>query len=376
MIVSVKRKGILFTAALLIMSGITASAIDTQRFINPNITIFVDNKKLESDVEPFIKDDTTLAPARAVFEALGAQVDWQDNKCKVTKDGITVEIENGRTSIMVDNKEIYAGAASVIKDDRMMIPIRAVSEAFGDTVKWYGESRLVEITSKEQVQKQQEDEEEKIKREEAQNKPKVGIVYLNPEEDEYFAEKYAEDNAVIFDSSKWPEKNCEAYEQGVKISTHSESEPVFNDIKLTGGAYKFNMQIDNPNSWPQLVFSSADKEDYTKSSCYMIGFEKDYIELQRFNSGERTVIYGTDTFMAPIKGGAIDNRNAGVVGYGKKYTAELAVLDETDGTRIVLKINNKTIINYLDTDKARLKAEGYLGVYTGADGSFTFSLSE
>ena len=42
------------------------------------ITVKVDNLKLESDVEPFIENGRTLVPMRAIFEALGADVSWDD----------------------------------------------------------------------------------------------------------------------------------------------------------------------------------------------------------------------------------------------------------------------------------------------------------
>ena len=42
------------------------------------IKIMVENQYLILEIEPIIQNGHTLVPARAVFEKLGASVEWQD----------------------------------------------------------------------------------------------------------------------------------------------------------------------------------------------------------------------------------------------------------------------------------------------------------
>lgn len=42
------------------------------------INLTVDNKPLQLDVLPVIEDGRTLVPLRAIFEELGATVEWND----------------------------------------------------------------------------------------------------------------------------------------------------------------------------------------------------------------------------------------------------------------------------------------------------------
>ena len=43
-----------------------------------NIKVILDGKTLEFDVQPQIIDERTLVPMRVIFEALGADVEWEE----------------------------------------------------------------------------------------------------------------------------------------------------------------------------------------------------------------------------------------------------------------------------------------------------------
>ena len=47
-------------------------------FAHPLITVYVDGKQLSFDQPPIIQDDRTLVPMRKIFEALDAQVIWDE----------------------------------------------------------------------------------------------------------------------------------------------------------------------------------------------------------------------------------------------------------------------------------------------------------
>ncbi len=105
------------------------------------------------DQTPVIENDRTLVPVRGVFEAMGAQVDWNEETASVTvaKDDIIVVLTANDNVMTVteggESKETELDAAAQIMNDRMMIPLRAISEAIGAEVSWDGENYVVDIVT-------------------------------------------------------------------------------------------------------------------------------------------------------------------------------------------------------------------------------------
>lgn len=92
---------------------------------------------------PFITDGRTMLPFRYFLEAIDASVDYDDatRMVKATKDGITVSFSLDDTYLDISKsdaepKRVVQDTANVIKDDRVYVPIRFMSEAFGLNVGW------------------------------------------------------------------------------------------------------------------------------------------------------------------------------------------------------------------------------------------------
>lgn len=101
------------------------------------------------DCLPYIKSDRTMVPMRAIFEALGAEITWDDTtKTAIgVKDGVEVKITIGENVLYKNGEAIDLDCAAEITNDRTMVPVRAISEAFGCTVNWNDETKTVEITN-------------------------------------------------------------------------------------------------------------------------------------------------------------------------------------------------------------------------------------
>lgn len=58
------------------------------------IKVFLSGRQVEFDVPPIVDKGGILVPARAIFEALGATVDWDPDRETVSayKDGIVVRL--------------------------------------------------------------------------------------------------------------------------------------------------------------------------------------------------------------------------------------------------------------------------------------------
>lgn len=115
-----------------------------------SIRVLIDGKFVTADVLPFIdSSDRTQAPFRAIGEALGCQVVWNDEDRKVTctKEGSIVEMFIGNDTFWVNGKPQLMDTAPQIKDDRTFIPVRALGEALGCGVAWNDSALIVIITS-------------------------------------------------------------------------------------------------------------------------------------------------------------------------------------------------------------------------------------
>ena len=102
------------------------------------------------DAQPFIDErDRVLVPIRFVSEALGALVDWEN-------ESQTAIIKQGRDEIRytvyqpmayLNGKIMVMNTYGILKEDRTLVPIRFISELLGCTVVWNENTLTVVITS-------------------------------------------------------------------------------------------------------------------------------------------------------------------------------------------------------------------------------------
>lgn len=102
------------------------------------IGIKVKNMFIYSDVPAFLENDRTLVPMRAIFEAIDAEVTYDDATATATatKSGRTVTITENQTTAYVDGQPYELDVPAQIKNDRFVVPVRFVSESFNCKVTW------------------------------------------------------------------------------------------------------------------------------------------------------------------------------------------------------------------------------------------------
>ena len=117
-----------------------------------NVTI---NDTLQSyDVMPVIENGRTLVPMRGIFEALGAQITWDDSTKTVegVKGDIKVSLQIGNVSAKVNDSGVTLDTPAKIINGRTMVPVRFISEALGCKVDWAADTKTVVIkTEKEKT---------------------------------------------------------------------------------------------------------------------------------------------------------------------------------------------------------------------------------
>ncbi len=119
------------------------------------VKVLLNGENLDFDVPPIIENDRTLVPFRKIGEALGAQVEWDQETKTVTayKEDKTVILRIGDYTAYVNQTPVDLDMPPVLKDNRTLIPIRFFSEAFGATVMWDNAIRTVVINTGEKPSK-------------------------------------------------------------------------------------------------------------------------------------------------------------------------------------------------------------------------------
>lgn len=124
--------------------------------------------------------------------------------------------------------------------------------------------------------------------------------------------------------------------------------------------FSFDLKINAESGWPSVCFRASDTTSpYSSADLYMLTFAQNKLELQRFNEGARTVIYGNQTGYESVGGEAVDCQFE----YGKKYTVKCGARNEAGGVRILAYINDVKVIDYLDTDEKAITEQGYFEIY-------------
>jgi len=179
------KKLISIGICVVMMTCLFSSAISAN---NDEISVYINNERLDFDVPPIIIDDRTLVPMRAIFEALGAEVEWNEYEQSITAtrgDTTTIYMQIGSYEVCVitslcviwapwmshygifytghlyrlpneyieyiwqyeDNYRfsISLNVAPQIIDNRTMIPIRVVAETLFYNVRWDEYERAIFI---------------------------------------------------------------------------------------------------------------------------------------------------------------------------------------------------------------------------------------
>ncbi|NLW42464.1 MAG: copper amine oxidase N-terminal domain-containing protein [Tissierellia bacterium] len=114
-----------------------------------DISIYINNQKIETPDVPYIKADRTLVPIRVISENLGVSVDWDNDKKEVLlqKDANNIILPVGKNVYIHNGKEKNTDIAPELKNDRTFVPLRLVAELYGKQVNWDQDSYSVFINN-------------------------------------------------------------------------------------------------------------------------------------------------------------------------------------------------------------------------------------
>ncbi|WP_442604151.1 Ig-like domain-containing protein [Paenibacillus sp. KN14-4R] len=100
----------------------------------------VNGAQIRNDVASMLVNQRTMVPVRFIAESLGAKVTWNEEAQQVT-----IELDNKSLKMTLGQSiEGYDVAPDFVKD-RIFVPLRYISEQLGAYVLWYPSSEKIEI---------------------------------------------------------------------------------------------------------------------------------------------------------------------------------------------------------------------------------------
>ncbi len=141
--------------ALLVCAAMLCAVMPAAALAAGEISVTVDGRPVTFDVPPTAVNGRTLVPVRAIFEALGALVEW-DNATQTVyfkKNNVSGEMRIGSVDVTVIDHEgshtVTLDVPAQIIDGRTFVPARAAAEILHATVNWLGDENRVEILTNE-----------------------------------------------------------------------------------------------------------------------------------------------------------------------------------------------------------------------------------
>ena len=118
--------------------------------VKQEVSVLVNGRPLQSDVPSFINgDDRTMVTLRAIAEALGAKVDWDEatQTITITLGDKVVKLVIGQNSYTVNGQEHPMDTAAAVSNGRTVVPARVIGEALGAKVGWNPQTSAVTVDS-------------------------------------------------------------------------------------------------------------------------------------------------------------------------------------------------------------------------------------
>lgn len=118
-----------------------------------DVTIYMNGEIISTDQPPVIKNSRTFVPVRVIAENLGAQVFYlKDEKAvSIEKGDKLIYIPIGKKEMRISTTEMAGpvplDGPAFIKNNRTMLPLRAIAEMFDMDVAWDEAARAVRISS-------------------------------------------------------------------------------------------------------------------------------------------------------------------------------------------------------------------------------------
>ena len=152
------RRVMLLTQAVLVLIFFVSTAAYAEGLVSApqrvelaigSSVVIIDGRQVNIDAVPEVFNGTTLLPMRFVCQdLLAAGVDWsdQDKKVTVKKGELLIELWANKTTALVNGKAYSLIQPPLIRNGRVLVPLRFLSESTGLTVDYEPVSKKIIIS--------------------------------------------------------------------------------------------------------------------------------------------------------------------------------------------------------------------------------------
>lgn len=131
--------------------GMMMMSTSVSTFAQGQVKVTINNEQVSFDeAGPFVdSNNRTLVPLRFISEKLNAQVKWdsKDQTVTVTAPDQEAVLTVGQAQMVVNGSKMTMDTKPVMKDGRVFVPVKYISEVLGVEVKWVAEESTVAISN-------------------------------------------------------------------------------------------------------------------------------------------------------------------------------------------------------------------------------------
>lgn len=137
------KKYILSVLFIIMIFGMGSPVIAVEK----PIKVFLDGEKLEFEIDPFIENGNTMVELRTLFEALGLEIEWDQNNRTITglAEGFSIKMQLDSNMAILNNETYTLNKKLYTIKGRTIVPLRFVTEVTGNQVDWDKDLRTVNI---------------------------------------------------------------------------------------------------------------------------------------------------------------------------------------------------------------------------------------
>lgn len=139
--------GSMLTTGTVAAKGSRVAVASASQYQTANVSI--DGKLQTFEQSALIINGNTMVPMRAIFEKLGATIKWDQATQTVTgtKGGTVIKLTIGKSVAYINNKGVTLSAEPQVINGSTLVPLRFVSEALGAKVAWDADTYTAIIAS-------------------------------------------------------------------------------------------------------------------------------------------------------------------------------------------------------------------------------------
>lgn len=124
-------KKVLISIALFLSIFTTPVTINAEE---PKNQILIDGVAIAPDLQPNLKNDRVMVPLRVISEYLGATVDWSDKKILITKNEMVVTLNLNSNNVDKNGEAIKLDVNPYLHNNLTYVPLRFLAETFNFNV--------------------------------------------------------------------------------------------------------------------------------------------------------------------------------------------------------------------------------------------------